>query len=164
MTGVFSGVDTTVLPLLAITAHAFAGALSLGFDFLSGLGVTNSRSAPAPSMIVAPARLIAAWTVSVYELPSSRSSESMISTDSGVSSTHVISDMVTEALSDCLDIFSTILVRSILSENVTRTVVLSRTFTSFTERSVGGVAADECDTLASDSRASPMRQKIRTIA
>ncbi len=87
-----------------------------------------------------------------------------MSTDSGASSTHVISDIVTEVLSDCLDIFSTILVRSILSENVTRTVELSRTFTVFTDRSVGGVAAKEDAMLPSDRKASPMRQKIRSIA
>ncbi len=56
----FSGEEITVLPVFTITAHGLAAAPSLGFDFLSGLGVTNSRRAPAPSIIVAPEILIAA--------------------------------------------------------------------------------------------------------
>lgn len=120
----------------AIIAAGLEGALSTGFAFLSGLGVTNSFKAPAPSTIVEPDVPMAAWTVRVYELHSSRSSVSMISTDSGISLTEVMSLIVVLLLSDCFDILSTILVISIESENVILIFLLSITLTDFKLNSV----------------------------
>ncbi len=137
--GVISGTTssgTTSVHVFEMTADGFAGAFKTTVAFLSGLGVTNSLRAPAPSIIVDHDVPIAACTVRVYELHSSRSSERMRSTDSGISFTAFISPILTLLLSDCLDILSTILVISIPSEKVIRSFLLSNTLTDFKFSSV----------------------------
>jgi hypothetical protein len=136
--------DTTVFVSLVSftrTAEGLEGAVRAISAFLSGLGVTNSLRAPAPSMIVEPDIPIAAWTVRVYELHSSSSFDRDTSTDSGSFFTGRRSPIETALLSDCFDILSTILVISIPSEKLIRKVALSITFTLFTVSSVGVSAA-----------------------
>ena len=55
-----TGSGVTFVSLSESTAPGLAGALRTGLAFLRGLGVTNSLSAPAPSMIVEPDVPIAA--------------------------------------------------------------------------------------------------------
>jgi hypothetical protein len=124
-----------------MTALGLVGAFrTTSQAIFSGLGVTKSWRAAAPSMTVAPDFPIAAITVSVYELASVRVSSRLTSTASGISATIMIPAVFTVLLSDCFMILSTTLSASIGSEKVTRISLLSMTFTEFTESGTASTA------------------------
>jgi hypothetical protein len=115
---------------LFMIAFGLLGALrDVSGAILSGLGVVKSRSAVAPSVTVAPDRAIAAMTVIVYELASTRTSSRLTLTPAGVSAIAVIASVFTVLLSDPFVIFRTILSVSIASEKTSSIFLLSMAFT-----------------------------------
>jgi hypothetical protein len=147
-----------------ITALGLDGAFNTTSQAIfSGLGVTKSWRAAAPSTTVAPDLLIAAITVRVYELASVSISSRLTSTASATSATTVILDVFTVLLSDCFMILSTTLSASIDSEKVIRIFLLSITLTEFIE-SVFASTACVLIELTNTRSARKSEEKKRVIA
>lgn len=126
------------------TAFGFEGAFKVSsHQTFSGLGVIKSRSAEAPSVIVAHDVPIPAITVRVYELASTRTSSRVKSTAWLLSETGLIESRPIALLSDCFVILSTTLSGSIASEKLIRTCLLSVTFTELTVRGAVTPAANK---------------------